>query len=146
MDVVNRVTRSRMMAGIRGRNTKPEMMVRSLLHRAGLRFRLQAKGLPGRPDIVMRSRRVAIFVHGCFWHRHRGCRFAAVPKTRASFWARKLDANVTRDKRSIEILIQDGWRVLVVWECSVPRGLEDGLALQEALTRWVFSPLQYAEL
>lgn len=107
-----------MMAGIRGRDTAPELQVRRYLHAAGLRFRLDAKGIPGRPDIVFRGRRLAVFVHGCFWHRHEGCRFATVPSTRAEFWAKKFEANKARDARVTARLHELGWTVLTIWECE----------------------------
>jgi DNA mismatch endonuclease, patch repair protein len=118
-DVVDAPTRSRMMASIRGRDTKPERVVRCFLHREGLRFRLHGRDLPGRPDIVLPRRRSIVFVHGCFWHRHSGCRFAATPKTRRQFWKVKLTANVARDARNMKLLAASGWRVFVVWECEV---------------------------
>jgi DNA mismatch endonuclease (patch repair protein) len=107
-----------MMSGIRGKDTQPELIVRSLVHRLGLRFRLHGKGLPGRPDLVLSGRRTVIFVHGCFWHRH-SCGLAAVPKTRSEFWATKFDANVRRDARNKAALEALGWRVVEVWECEV---------------------------
>lgn len=109
------------MARIKGKNTRPEMIVRRALHAAGLRFRLQARELPGRPDIVFRSRRVAIFVHGCFWHRHDdpACRLTRTPKTRVAFWERKFADNVARDRRDHEALLNAGWDVAVVWECQL---------------------------
>ena len=100
-DVVDSATRSRMMAGIGGRDTRPELLVRRYLHACGLRFRVHDKTLPGRPDIVLKRHRVAIFVHGCFWHQHPGCRFATTPQTRADFWASKFEANVARDTRNV---------------------------------------------
>ncbi len=117
-DVVDKKTRSRMMAGIRSRNTAPELAVRRFLYAAGLRFRLHDQKLPGRPDIVLPSRRVAILVHGCFWHRHPGCRFATMPATNSAFWVAKFDANVSRDIRTAKALSAIGWLVLVVWECE----------------------------
>ena len=106
------------MRNVRGKNTTPEMRVRSALYRAGYRFRLHRKDLPGRPDIVLPRLRAAIFVHGCFWHRHPGCRAASSPSTRAVFWQEKFARNVERDRRTIEALEADGWRVHVVWECE----------------------------
>jgi len=119
MDIWSKAKRSIVMARIRGRDTKPELLLRSLLHRSGLRYSLRAKGLPGRPDIVLPKYRTVIFVHGCFWHQHRGCPVAAMPKTRAAFWAAKFEANVRRDRVSRAELRRRGWRVIVVWECEV---------------------------
>lgn len=118
MDVVDQKTRSRMMAGIRGKDTKPELIVRRALHSAGFRYRLHRADLPGSPDIVMPGRKLAIFVHGCFWHRHGGCKAATTPSTRPDFWARKFEANVERDRRSVKLLEDAGWNVHVVWECE----------------------------
>lgn len=118
MDVVSREVRSRMMAGIKGKDTLPERVVRSLVHGLGLRFRLHGKSLPGRPDLVLAKHRTVIFVHGCFWHRH-SCGLAAVPKTRPNFWAAKFNANTGRDARNKIELKKLGWRVIEVWECQV---------------------------
>lgn len=113
------------MSAIRGRNTAPERIVRSHLHRAGLRFRLHAKGLPGRPDLVLPRFNAVVFVHGCFWHRHPGCPKAAVPASNRAFWRCKFRENVERDARAVASLRRDGWRVFVVWECRTgPRALD----------------------
>lgn len=111
------------MALVKGRDTKPELRVRKALHSAGLRYRLQARDLPGRPDIVFRSRKVAIFVHGCFWHRHPDpdCRLARLPKSRQEFWLPKLTGNRERDLRNRARLESDGWTVLEIWECETTR-------------------------
>ena len=122
-DVLTPEQRRRCMAAIRGRNTKPEMIVRSLAHRMGYRFRLHRKDLPGRPDLVFSGRRKVIFVHGCFWHRHPRCRYATTPVTRPEFWKNKLDGNRERDLRVQRELRKIGWEVLVVWECQT-RDLE----------------------
>lgn len=106
------------MARCRGQNTGLEVLVRSLLHRMGYRFRLQAKKLPGKPDLVLPRHRIAVFVHGCFWHQHAGCRRASRPHTRVEFWDKKLNGNIARDQRNYRLLIEQGWRVLVVWECE----------------------------
>lgn len=111
--------RSWNMARIRGRNTSPERAVRSLLHRLGFRFRLHRKDLPGRPDIVLAKRRKVILVHGCFWHRHSGCKYAYMPKTRTEFWEKKFEKNIARDRDVIASLVEAGWGVLVVWECEL---------------------------
>jgi len=108
-----------MMAGIRGKDTKPELGLRRALHRLGFRFRLHAKGLPGRPDIILPKHSAAIFVHGCFWHRHAGCRYATKPKSRTRFWNKKFKGNMERDLRNRAALETAGWRVAIVWECTL---------------------------
>lgn len=118
-DRVAPTIRSRMMASIRSRDTKPEMMVRRFLHGRGFRYSLTRKDLPGRPDLVLPRYNAAIFVHGCFWHGHAGCRFATMPATRSDFWRAKLSANAARDERVETELQKLGWRVAVVWECSL---------------------------
>jgi len=125
--------RSWNMSRIRGRDTAPERAVRSLLHRMGYRFRLHSRSLPGSPDLVLPRYRTVILVNGCFWHQHRGCPFAYVPKTRVEFWKEKLRKNEERDRRTVRELCDLGWRVLTVWECET-REL-DGLAkrLDDAL-------------
>jgi DNA mismatch endonuclease (patch repair protein) len=125
-----------MMSGIRARDTKPEVLVRKALFRAGFRFRLHRRDLPGSPDVVLPGRRVAVFVHGCFWHAHDGCRYAKTPATRREFWESKLAANVERDKRAREALLSAGWRVLVVWECAT-RSPAVREALPDLLARWI---------
>jgi DNA mismatch endonuclease (patch repair protein) len=117
-DRIDRATRSRNMAAIRGRDTRPEIAVRSYLHRAGIRFRLHCKDLPGRPDIVLPRYRTVVFVHGCFWHRHRDCANSVLPATNREFWREKLDGNVARDERNVHALRDLGWNVIVVWECQ----------------------------
>jgi DNA mismatch endonuclease (patch repair protein) len=135
-DIVSASVRSRMMGGIKGKNTKPEIVVRSYLFAAGYRFRLHRRDLPGAPDIVMPGRRVAVFVHGCFWHRHAGCRYAKLPSTRPEFWRGKLEDNSERDARASDALLAQGWRVLVVWECAVRDERKQG-GLQERLVSWI---------
>jgi DNA mismatch endonuclease (patch repair protein) len=125
MDVVDKATRSRMMSGIRGKDTQPERTVRSFLHRAGYRFRLHAK-LPGKPDLVLPKYRTAVFVHGCFWHRHEGCRFCTTPANNALVWQEKFADNVRRDAKVRQQLEALGWKVLVVWSCEL-----DSSSLQE---------------
>lgn len=136
IDVVDKATRSRMMAGIRARNTKPEVMLRSALHRRGFRFRLHAKGLPGKPDIVLRRYHAAIFVNGCFWHGH-DCLYFKLPATRTEFWREKIAANRRNDVRAIDELCSSGWRVAVVWECATrvaPAGVDN---LIDSLAVWI---------
>lgn len=143
VDVVDRETRSRMMANIRGRDTKPEMMVRRMLHAAGYRFRLHHRLMPGRPDIVLPKHRVAIFVHGCFWHRHEGCRLCTTPATRPAFWRDKFSANVERDARNIASLVASGWRVATIWECALK---DKGSAeWATALVEWIGTPMGNAD-
>ena len=117
-DIMDRKRRSELMAAIRTRDTAPELVVRRIAHRMGLRFRLHRKDLPGRPDLVIPKHRLAVFVHGCFWHRHEGCRFASMPKSRTRFWTEKFAANVDRDAYQEVALRKLGWRVLVIWQCE----------------------------
>lgn len=106
------------MARVGGKDTAPELLVRSAAHLAGLRFRLHRKGLPGTPDLVFPSRKIAVFVHGCFWHRHPGCRRATVPRSRVEYWQAKFMRNVARDKQAKKCLEQLGWKVITIWECE----------------------------
>lgn len=115
------------MSRVGGKNTKPELAVRRALHALGYRFRIHRPDLPGRPDIVLPRYRVAIFVHGCFWHRHSGCGKASLPKTRTNFWNRKFEANVARDERNRLDLAATGWRVFTIWECET-RTLDETMA------------------
>lgn len=144
-DIVDRQTRARMMAGIGAKNTAPELIVRRALHRRGFRYRLNVRDLPGTPDLVLPRHRAAIFVHGCFWHRHGGCRFAAAPKTREEFWSKKFASNVARDEKAIVALNGAGWRTAVVWECETR---SDPEAVLSQLAQWIrsdkrtFSPNQ----
>lgn len=130
-DTITPERRSWNMSRIRGRNTGPELRLRSLLHRAGFRFRLHANELPGKPDIILPKYRTAIFVHGCFWHRHEGCRNATTPSTRSEFWQAKFDSNVIRDERSRSALQTAGWTVFTVWECELK---SDAAAVVERLS------------
>jgi DNA mismatch endonuclease, patch repair protein len=117
-DSVSREQRSRNMARIRSRDTQPELIVRSTLHRLGYRFRLHKKSLPGRPDIVLSKHQTAIFVHGCFWHRHKGCKRCTTPKSNQDYWGPKLLGNKKRDTENYAALRKLGWHVLIVWECE----------------------------
>lgn len=118
-DTVSPKVRSRMMASIRSRDTKPEMLVRRFLHSRGFRYRLSPRTLPGRPDLVLARHKVAILVHGCFWHGHDKCRFATVPATRTEFWTTKIAANKARDAATEMRLRELGWRLAIVWECAL---------------------------
>ncbi|MCL4736355.1 MAG: DNA mismatch endonuclease Vsr [Candidatus Omnitrophica bacterium] len=118
MDRISKEHRSWNMSRIRSKNTSPELSVRSLLHKSGFRFRLHQRDLPGNPDIVLPKYRTVIFVHGCYWHRHKNCPFAYTPKSRADFWSRKFEGNVKRDALSKKNLKKLGWKVIIVWECQ----------------------------
>ena len=137
-DIVDQATRSRMMAGIKGKNSRPEMVLRKALHARGLRYRLHARNVVGHPDLVLAKYSAVIFVHGCFWHRHEGCRFATTPATRPDFWRRKFEANVRRDDVVRRRLASSGWRVAIVWECALRKS--DMVAMvAEAVTTWLTS-------
>lgn len=119
VDVHTREQRSFNMSQIRGENTKPERMLRSRLHKDGFRFRKNAKNLPGSPDIVFPKYKTVVFVHGCFWHRHEGCRFTTTPMTNTEFWEQKFSATVARDKKQVHRLVSLGWKVMTIWECEI---------------------------
>ncbi|MCK7598217.1 DNA mismatch endonuclease Vsr [Microbulbifer sp. CAU 1566] len=119
MDTVSRKKRSEVMGRVKGKDTRPEMVVRRMLHGLGYRYRLHAPELPGRPDIVFRQRKKVIFVHGCFWHRHDNCKLARIPKSRVEFWTQKLTQNKERDQRNLQDLVNNGWKVLIIWECEL---------------------------
>lgn len=116
-DIVDKATRSRMMAGIQGKNTKPELIIRKALHARGFRYRIHDKTLPGKPDLVFPKYHAVIFIHGCFWHGH-DCRYFKAPQTRTAFWLDKINVNKRRDAQQLEQLKQKGWRIFVVWECA----------------------------
>ena len=137
VDVVDAATRSRMMAGIRGANTKPELRLRSALHRRGFRYRLHDARLPGRPDLVFPRHNAVVFVHGCFWHRHEGCHWCTMPASNVDFWNAKFVSNVGRDSRHRQAMRKAGWRVATVWECAL-RG-DEVLHTADDLTRWLHS-------
>ena len=134
------------MSAIRGKDSTPEMVVRGAMHRLGFRFRLHSRALPGRPDIVMRKRHIVIFVHGCFWHRHEGCRYATTPSTRKKFWVGKFAQNVLRDWRSIDELRQMGWRILVVWDCALRKRGPDDPVIQKLLSDWISSSQKQSQI
>lgn len=122
------------MSRVRGQDTKPEKMVRSLLHRLGFRFRKNVKNLPGKPDIVLPKYRTVIFVNGCFWHGHVNCKRATIPNTRREFWERKISSNISRDEMSIELLQQTGWRVMTIWQCQLRNQKESEETVQKTAT------------
>ena len=127
VDSVSSAFRSEIMSRVLSKNTRPEMVVRRMLHGAGYRYRLHRSDLPGKPDLVFAARRKVIFVHGCFWHLHEGCAQARLPKSRVEFWTAKLHSNKERDERNLAELKRLGWQVMVVWECDLrrPELLED---------------------
>lgn len=135
MDSISKERRSWNMSRIRSKNTRPELLVRSILHRSGYRFRLHARELPGSPDVVLPKWKTVVFVHGCFWHRHRGCRFAYSPKSQKAFWRKKFRENMKRDARKAEALASLGWTVVTVWECELARPAELLERLQRIMER-----------
>jgi DNA mismatch endonuclease (patch repair protein) len=135
-DVVTPEKRSQMMAGIRGKNTKPEFIVRRGLHRRGLRYRLHVRSLPGQPDLIFPKYRAAILVNGCFWHGHQ-CSIFKWPSTRAEFWRSKIDGNRRRDERNVRDLIAKGYRVRTVWECETRKSDADLMILLDDLASWI---------
>ncbi|MGX7925482.1 very short patch repair endonuclease [Tsuneonella sp. HG094] len=146
MDTVDQKTRSRIMSSVGQKNTAPEKLLRSALHRRGLRFRLHDRKLPGSPDLVFPKYRAAVFVHGCFWHAH-GCYRSTKPKTRAKFWQSKFEANRQRDSRIVARLRDKGWRVLTVWECILKGKTARPVdAVAEEVDRWLNSGNAMAEL
>lgn len=152
-DIVDNKRRSEMMSRIRAYDTAPELAVRHIAHRMGLRFRLHRKDLPGRPDLVFPKHRLVVFVHGCFWHRHVGCRYASTPKSRTAFWTEKFKANIARDARQEAALRKLGWRVLVIWQCesedeaSVERKLAGSIWRGESSTKQTSTlPIQTTEV
>lgn len=145
VDIVDTPTRSRWMSGIGGKNTEPERRLRNALHARGLRFRIHVAALPGTPDIVLPRFRAAVQVHGCFWHRHEGCRYATSPSTRPEFWQEKFSRNVARDRVKKEALLAADWRVATVWECGLRnQSMIDDITTR--LVRWLESGDQSIEL
>lgn len=134
-DIVSPEHRSKIMSKIRGKNTKPEMVVRSLCHEMGFRFRLHRRDLPGTPDLIFPKHGLCMFVHGCFWHRHPDCKYAYMPKSRVDFWQNKLAKNVERDLKTQQALINMGWRVVTIWECDTKNRDLLRLEIQNAFKR-----------
>lgn len=118
-DVHDKATRSYNMSRVKSKNTKPELVVRKFLHANGFRYRLHVKDLPGKPDIVLPKYKTVIFVHGCFWHGHKGCKYYVVPKTKTEWWLNKINTNITNDKKAIAALKKDGWKIITLWECDL---------------------------
>ncbi len=145
VDVVDTATRSRMMAGIKGKNTQPERLVRSLLHRQGFRFRLNVRELPGKPDIVLPRYHAVIFVNGCFWHGH-DCVHFKWPKTRTDFWRHKIEGNRANDQKVTQALLATGWRVGIVWECSLKGVDKNSEAVINKISEWLYSDRIFMEI
>jgi len=146
VDIVDSVTRSRMMSGIKGRNTKPELLIRSILHRRGFRFRLHVKDLPGKPDIVLPKHHAVIFIHGCFWHGHENCRLFKLPGTRPEFWQNKIYKNKENDSKAIELLLSNSWRVCVIWECRIRQDKKDLSQVSDILSDFIKGSSHFLEL
>ena len=145
-DVVDRKTRSRMMSGIKGADTKPEMIIRSGLHKRGFRFRLHDKKLPGKPDLVLPKYHAVIFVNGCFWHKHK-CHLFKWPKTREDFWREKIEGNAARDERNIQALLDEGWRVMTIWECALKgKTRRPEAEVANEITAWLSRSSSHAEI
>lgn len=144
-DIVDEETRSRMMAGIKGKNTKPELVLRRALHARGFRYRLHARNVYGRPDLVFPKHHAVVFVHGCFWHRHEACRYTTTPSTRAEFWAAKFGANTARDNAVRASLLESGWRVATVWECAL-RKPEYAARAAQLISGWLISDMALIEV
>ncbi|MXZ49675.1 MAG: DNA mismatch endonuclease Vsr [Rhodobacteraceae bacterium] len=144
-DTVDKETRSRMMAAIRGKNTKPEMALRKALHARGFRYRLHGKGIYGKPDLVLRKFNTVVFVHGCFWHQHSGCRYSSIPSSNRDFWLNKLNSNVARDQAVVHKLLESGWRIATVWECSLKTQNDVDISV-EKLAEWLKSSTSVLEI
>jgi DNA mismatch endonuclease (patch repair protein) len=121
MDIWSKQKRSEVMSKIRGKNTKPELILRSLLFKQGYRFKVHQKDLPGKPDIVLPKFKTTIFVHGCFWHHHKGCRDGRIPSTNKEFWDKKIRRNIIKDRENMKELKKDNWTVIVIWECDIEK-------------------------
>lgn len=146
VDIVDAVTRSRMMSGIKGKNTSPELIIRKALHARGFRFRIHTAHLPGKPDLILPKFRAAIFVHGCFWHGH-NCRYFKTPKTRTDFWMGKIEKNKVRDAMQIAKLNEAGWRTLIIWECAIRKmKSENSTSLIDTVTAWLSQNSTFREL
>ena len=137
MDIKSSEERSKNMARIKSSRTKPELYIRSMLHRSGFRFRVNYSQLPGKPDTYFTRKKVAVFIHGCFWHRHSDCKFAYIPKSNIEFWIRKFDQNLHHDQQVYQTLKDRGVRVIVIWECTVRKMIRDRQTAEHIITRLV---------
>lgn len=146
VDVVDAATRSRMMSGIKGKNTRPEVSIRKALHARGFRYRIHANNLPGKPDLVLPKYKAVVFVHGCFWHGHT-CRYFKIPQTRPDFWLDKIKKNQTRDRSQEAALLSDGWRVLIVWECAIrSMSRKKSPLLIDQISNWLINGNEYLQI
>ncbi|MCU4529119.1 DNA mismatch endonuclease Vsr [Acinetobacter baumannii] len=146
IDIVDTSTRSRIMASIKGRDTKPEILIRKLLHKRGFRFRLHVKELPGKPDVVLKKYKAVIFINGCFWHGHKDCHLFKLPATRTDFWEEKINKNQLNDTKTIKLLLDNDWRVCVVWECSVRGAKKDLNIVINSISNWLLSDSIFTEI
>ncbi|MDV7491101.1 DNA mismatch endonuclease Vsr [Acinetobacter baumannii] len=146
IDIVDTSTRSRIMASIKGRDTKPEILIRKLLHKRGFRFRLHVKELPGKPDVVLKKYKAVIFINGCFWHGHKNCHLFKLPATRTDFWEEKINKNQLNDTKTIKLLLDNDWRVCVVWECSVRGAKKDLNMVINSISNWLLSDSVFTEI
>lgn len=146
VDKVDTETRSRMMANVKSKNTKPELKVRSLLHRKGLRFRLHGKDLPGKPDIILPKFKAVIFVNGCFWHGHKNCKLSKLPTTRIEFWQNKINKNQLNDEKNIEKLIKNKWRVCILWGCTIKGNKVNLETSINTIYEWLHSDSKFIEI
>ena len=146
VDVVDSATRSRMMSGIRGKDTKPELLIRKGLHARGFRYRLHEARLAGKPDVVLSRYRAVVLIHGCFWHRH-GCSMFRWPASNGKFWRKKLNRNAVTDQKNVDSLLTDNWRVQIVWECAL-RGKNrlPADSVIDQVSRWIKSKKQFSEI
>lgn len=144
-DIVDSVTRSKMMSDIRGKDTKPELQIRRHLHKLGFRYRLHDKCLPGKPDIILRKYHAIIFVHGCFWHRHE-CHLFKWPKTRSEFWKEKINRNYKNDQKVLEYLQSAGWRICIVWECAIKGKDKNIHNIGKSIAAWLKAEKPFLEI
>jgi DNA mismatch endonuclease, patch repair protein len=143
-DRIDKATRSRIMSAVRSVGTRPEMRVRSALHRQGFRFRLHIKQLPGTPDLVLRKYKAVIFINGCFWHQHTHCKHSHIPQTRSEFWQKKFNRNVARDQKVMYQLKVMGWRAAIIWECGLTKKMQEESLKRLAL--WLRWGSEYIEI
>lgn len=144
-DIVDKKTRSRMMSGIKGKNTKPEVLIRSALHKEGFRYRIHVKNLPGKPDIVLKKYNAVIFIHGCFWHKH-NCKYFKLPKSRTDFWTDKLNKNVENDSKNLKKITDLKLRVCIIWECAMREAKYDVKKIIFQVKNWLLSESSTLEI